>query len=201
MASSSTSAEKRARNESVSPPPRSPPRQRKRPTNAASIARRVDDQAKGLTPNSSLENNHAPTGSPESPSRQRKRPTNAAALSDAAREDARRRQQEREEQARSQHRPGRDVSEFVTQHYNAVPERGREWRRTDSKIKGLRSYNNWVKSVLLHKCAPKNSGALVLDIGCGKGGDLMKWQSQRIDLYVGLDPATVSIGQARERSK
>jgi mRNA (guanine-N7-)-methyltransferase len=39
----------------------------------------------------------------------------------------------------------------------------------------------------------------VLDIGCGKGGDLMKWQSQRIDLYVGLDPATVSIGQARER--
>jgi mRNA (guanine-N7-)-methyltransferase len=42
---------------------------------------------------------------------------------------------------------------------------------------------------------------LVLDIGCGKGGDLYKWQQapQTVDLYVGLDPAEVSIDQARER--
>src|SRR5690606_24986391 len=42
---------------------------------------------------------------------------------------------------------------------------------------------------------------LVLDIGCGKGGDLFKWQQapQTVDLYVGLDPAEVSIDQARER--
>jgi mRNA (guanine-N7-)-methyltransferase len=92
-----------------------------------------------------------------------------------------------------------DVSDFVKQHYNAVPERGREWRKTDSKIKGLRSYNNWVKSVLIQKCAPPQNGSKVLDIGCGKGGDLMKWQSQRIELYVGMDPADVSITQARDR--
>jgi len=38
-------------------------------------------------------------------------------------------------------------------------------------------------------------------MGCGKGGDLGKWQQapQPVDLYVGLDPADVSIGQARER--
>jgi mRNA (guanine-N7-)-methyltransferase len=91
------------------------------------------------------------------------------------------------------------VTGFVKQHYNNVPERGKEWRVTDSKIKGLRTYNNWVKSVLIHKCAPKTPNAKVLDIGCGKGGDLMKWQQQRIELYVGIDPADVSIQQARER--
>jgi mRNA (guanine-N7-)-methyltransferase len=201
MSSPSASTQKRSRNESVSPPRRSPPRQRKRPTNAASLGRRGEDRPRPPRSTTPTENSHAPTDEPDSPSRQRKRPTNSAAVSDSTREDARRRQVEREEQSRSQHRPGRNVSDFVTQHYNAVPERGREWRRTDSKIKGLRSYNNWVKSVLLHKCAPKTPGANVLDVGCGKGGDLMKWQNQRIDLYVGLDPAGVSIGQARERYK
>jgi mRNA (guanine-N7-)-methyltransferase len=42
---------------------------------------------------------------------------------------------------------------------------------------------------------------LVLDIGCGKGGDLGKWQlaPQTVGLYVGLDPADQSIEQARDR--
>uniref|UniRef100_A0A0D2XH44 mRNA cap guanine-N(7) methyltransferase n=1 Tax=Fusarium oxysporum (strain Fo5176) TaxID=660025 RepID=A0A0D2XH44_FUSOF len=40
-----------------------------------------------------------------------------------------------------------------------------------------------------------------MDMGCGKGGDLNKWQQapQPIQLYVGLDPADVSIEQARDR--
>lgn len=29
-------------------------------------------------------------------------------------------------------------------------------------------------------------GACVLDIGCGKGGDLNKWKQARIKLYVAL---------------
>jgi len=103
----------------------------------------------------------------------------------------------------------------VRQHYNAVPERGRDWRKTDSRIKGLRSFNNWVKSCIIQKFSPDEDhspGArergissgnklLILDIGCGKGGDLGKWQQapQPVDLYVGLDPAEVSIEQARDR--
>jgi mRNA (guanine-N7-)-methyltransferase len=46
-----------------------------------------------------------------------------------------------------------------------------------------------------------NKSLLVLDIGCGKGGDLQKWQSapQPVELYVGLDPADVSIDHAKNR--
>ncbi|KAL1849358.1 hypothetical protein VTK73DRAFT_9922 [Phialemonium thermophilum] len=110
---------------------------------------------------------------------------------------------------------GPGIGEVVRAHYNAVPERGRDWRKTDSRIKGLRSFNNWVKSCIIQKFAPdedhvpgarehglrSDAQLCVLDIGCGKGGDLGKWQQspQAVQLYVGLDPAEVSIEQARER--
>lgn len=111
------------------------------------------------------------------------------------------------------------INDVVRQHYNAVPERGRDWRKTGSRIKGLRVFNNWVKSTIIQKFSPDEDhtpGAherardmigveghelLVLDIGCGKGGDLGKWQQapQPVALYVGLDPADVSIEQAKDR--
>ncbi|OAP61989.1 hypothetical protein AYL99_04192 [Fonsecaea erecta] len=118
----------------------------------------------------------------------------------------------------------RGVQEVSNQFYNARPEwvkeRGRDWRRNESQIKGLRSFNNWIKSCLIHKFSPEEKveeeelgwgeeakepaaqkPLCVLDIGCGKGGDLGKWQlaPQTIGLYVGLDPAETSIQQARER--
>jgi mRNA (guanine-N7-)-methyltransferase len=40
----------------------------------------------------------------------------------------------------------------------------------------------------------------VLDLGCGKGGDLQKWQKARAKLYYGLDIAETSIRQARDRA-
>jgi mRNA (guanine-N7-)-methyltransferase len=40
----------------------------------------------------------------------------------------------------------------------------------------------------------------ILDLGCGKGGDLQKWQKARTRLYFGLDIAETSIDQARERA-
>lgn len=136
-------------------------------------------------------------------SRPRKRPGGAARVSKAEAEAVLQRQQQRAEEAR-QAAQTRGVEEVVRQHYNAVPQRGREWRKTDSRIKGLRSFNNWVKSTLIHKFSPSESRdnrLRVLDIGCGKGGDLGKWQQapQPLELYVGVDPAEVSIEQARER--
>lgn len=120
------------------------------------------------------------------------------------------------------------VQSAVNTWYNAVPEYGKErgldWRRTQSQIKGLRSFNNWVKSCIIQKFSPQEKPAvqaeelgwgetakepdevkdlLVLDIGCGKGGDLGKWEKcpQRVGLYVGLDPADKSIEQAQDRYK
>ncbi|GAB1315747.1 mRNA cap guanine-N7 methyltransferase [Madurella fahalii] len=152
------------------------------------------------------------------PARKLKRPGQRARITDAEREQIRQRALERERQAQQQaaneaQRAG--INDVVRAHYNAVPERGRDWRKTDSRIKGLRSFNNWVKSCIIQKFSPDEDhspGAreqgissgnrlLVLDIGCGKGGDLGKWQQapQPVDLYVGLDPAEISIEQARER--
>ncbi len=131
---------------------------------------------------------------------QRKRPTAAARISRDFREEAQRRQQERERELN--HAPRAiGVHDFVRQHYNAVPERGKDFRNTESQIKGLRHYNNWVKAVVIRKGCPYESPAVakVLDIGCGKGGDLGKWKSQNIAFYVGLDSADVSIQQARAR--
>ena len=138
-------------------------------------------------------------------SRPRKRPGGAARVSKADSEAVLQRQQQRAEEDRHV-AATRGVEEVVRQHYNAVPQRGREWRKTDSRIKGLRSFNNWIKSTIIHKFSPSESGRgplplRVLDIGCGKGGDLGKWQQapQPVELYVGVDPAEVSIDQARER--
>jgi mRNA (guanine-N7-)-methyltransferase len=138
-----------------------------------------------------------------SPPRQRKRPGAASRLSVADREAARQRQMQREDEAARQAQTevaSRGVHDVVKQHYNMVPERGREWRQTDSKIKGLRSFNNWVKSSIINKFIGEERNLKILDIGCGKGGDLQKWQaSRKVELYVGCDPADVSIRQAKDR--
>ncbi|KAJ1976231.1 mRNA cap guanine-N7 methyltransferase [Dimargaris xerosporica] len=84
----------------------------------------------------------------------------------------------------------------VADHYNARPELGRE-RRNQSDIIGLRKYNNWVKTILIGGYS--RPGDCVLDLGCGKGGDLLKWNNASISYYLGLDIAQVSVQQARER--
>ncbi|KAL8640543.1 MAG: hypothetical protein Q9228_002545 [Teloschistes exilis] len=143
---------------------------------------------------------------PHEAPRPRKRPGGAARIDTAAKEAVLKRQEAREVEARAA-AIDRSVHDVVRQHYNSVPQRGREWRKTDSRIKGLRGLNNWVKSVIIHKFSP-NADELdrryplqVLDIGCGKGGDLAKWAQapQEVERYIGIDPADISIEQARER--
>ena len=69
-------------------------------------------------------------------------------------------------------------------------------QRLDSPIIGLKNFNNWVKSVLItrfgHPALAKSSvtGApgsrmriargKVLDLGCGKGGDMTKWSKANV---------------------
>ena len=108
------------------------------------------------------------TSPPPSPQRSppRKRPGAGARIDPTARraiEEQRRQRQEEERKAVSS-RPNDDL---VSSHYNAVPQRGREWRKTDSQIKGLRSLNNWVKSALIQKFSRPDiptDNLLVLDL-------------------------------------
>lgn len=140
-----------------------------------------------------------------SPPRKLKRPGAGARIAAGNREAAERERRQREEEARREVQ-GRAVNaaELVAEHYNAVPERGREWRSTDSKIKGLRSLNNWIKSTLIQKFSRPEipvEDMKVVDLACGKGGDLGKWEKapQIPVLYVGCDIANVSIEQAKAR--
>jgi mRNA (guanine-N7-)-methyltransferase len=132
-------------------------------------------------------------------------------------------QAEREARTGS-HNANNGVQNASNQFYNSRPEwvkeRGRDWRKNESQIKGLRSFNNWIKSFMIQKFSPEEKTEpeelgwgeeakapeqlqplLVLDVGCGKGGDLGKWQQapQPVELYVGLDPAEISIKQASDR--
>ena len=60
----------------------------------------------------------------------------------------------------------------VTSHYNERRDEGRRGRQA-SPIILMRRFNNWVKSVLI--ALHTKPGYSVLDLCCGKGGDLGKW--------------------------
>ncbi|KAG6335884.1 hypothetical protein ID866_3221 [Astraeus odoratus] len=97
----------------------------------------------------------------------------------------------------------------VIEHYNMRPDVGVK-QRLRSPIIGLKNFNNWVKSVLITRFAhpvlasstiQSSSGGRgkVLDMGCGKGGDLTKWEKARIRELVCVDIADISVTQARQR--
>ena len=147
---------------------------------------------------------------PSSPPRKLKKPTIQRDPAEIAREKElqteiqRLKEQDiaRDLEMRSRLAP-RYQQDAVRQHYNERPEQDVHARQ-NSPIFRLRKFNNWVKSVLIAKFQPEPDddippGSLVLDIGCGKGGDLQKWLKAEARGYVGIDIADVSVQQARER--
>lgn len=87
-------------------------------------------------------------------------------------------------------------NEFVATHYNERKDEGREGRKR-SRIYHLRQFNNWLKSVLIKLHA--RPGYAVLDLCCGKGGDLQKWAAVDCTTYFACDVAEVSVKVAMER--
>lgn len=83
------------------------------------------------------------------------------------------------------------------QFYDSKRERYRTVRSSFSG-NALRNANNWVKSTLLNMNIP--SGSSVLDICCGAGGDLKKFQHSGVSKYVGIDISEGCIDRAKERS-
>lgn len=67
----------------------------------------------------------------------------------------------------------------------------------------MRRFNNWVKSELIRKAAaasrPPGGPLSVLDLACGKGGDLSKWANAKPTNYVGVDIAKQSLDDAAGR--
>ncbi|KAF7684413.1 mRNA cap guanine-N7 methyltransferase [Astathelohania contejeani] len=86
----------------------------------------------------------------------------------------------------------------IAEHYNKIPSLKRE-ERHKSKIINIRNMNNFIKSLLIKTYTHQNF--TVLDLGCGKGGDLNKYKIAKISKYIGIDIAEKSIEEAKSRYK
>lgn len=84
----------------------------------------------------------------------------------------------------------------VAAHYNERKGEGRRGRK-QSRIYHMRQFNNWLKSVLID--LHTRPGYSVLDLCCGKGGDLNKWVAAGISSYVACDVAELSVKEAAKR--
>ena len=62
---------------------------------------------------------------------------------------------------------------------------------------GMRHFHNFIKSNMIYThmnpVYENNKKMTVLDIGCGRGGDLMKFYYVTIDLYVGIDKSNADL--------
>ncbi|CAD6246890.1 unnamed protein product [Miscanthus lutarioriparius] len=85
----------------------------------------------------------------------------------------------------------RSSARRVADHYSARSNQTLQ-ERESSPIIHLKKLNNWIKSVLIQLYA--RPGHCVLDLACGKGGDLIKWDKANVGYYVGVD---IAEGSAR----
>ena len=82
---------------------------------------------------------------------------------------------------------------------SGVRDPGKEGRKA-SRIIFLRSFNNWVKASMINKYCHKLGPQLsVLELCCGKGGDLDKYFMNRIKLFVGADISGELLENAKTR--
>merc|ERR1719321_1412432 len=90
--------------------------------------------------------------------------------------------------------------EATRQHYNrhAAPERAQGEAlagRRGGRAYPLKQFHNHVKRLLLRRFA---RGAL-LDLCCGRGGDLQKWWDAGVRYVLGIDLAELEVEEARRR--
>jgi mRNA (guanine-N7-)-methyltransferase len=110
-----------------------------------------------------------------------------------------------------------------TEFYNEQKEKNIDDRK-NAILNEHRTFSNWIKSILIQKYsnlvkeyyhseremmgedemddelpADQNFPMSVLEMACGKGGDLRKWQEAKIQNYVGIDISNVSLQRAAAR--
>ena len=88
----------------------------------------------------------------------------------------------------------------VADHYNKKNETDLA-SRSKSRIFFLRNFNNWIKSVLLNKYINElpTSRPSVLDLGCGRGGDIRKWKIANVSRVTFADIAEKSLEECEKR--
>jgi mRNA (guanine-N7-)-methyltransferase len=87
----------------------------------------------------------------------------------------------------------------VASAYDGLEDRGREGRRA-SGLLHLKNFNNWVKATLIQAVtAPRHPAARVLDLACGKMGDLQKWRAAGVSRYCGVDISRQAVEDAAAR--
>ena len=64
----------------------------------------------------------------------------------------------------------------------------------------VRKESNRAKRTLIEQGVGNSKNIRVLDLACGKGGDLWKWRDNGCAQYVGIDSSEYSIEEARERA-
>lgn len=67
--------------------------------------------------------------------------------------------------------------------------------------KNMRSFHNKVKSLLISHSAQITDGKTLLDIGCGRGGDLFKWHNSGLEYVYAYDPNDSYIEEAKKRMR
>ncbi|CAF3463413.1 unnamed protein product [Rotaria socialis] len=80
-------------------------------------------------------------------------------------------------------------------------------QRNESKIFYMRNFNNWIKSTLINDYLarirneqPERSNKIhVFDMGCGKGGDQLKWHVGRVNSVTFADLAENSVKECEQR--
>ncbi|XP_043259969.1 mRNA cap guanine-N7 methyltransferase [Colletes gigas] len=98
-----------------------------------------------------------------------------------------------------------DNTQLVAEHYNSLEEKGFQIRN-QSRILYMRNFNNWIKSMLISEYLDKikqdkghGTSLNVLDMCCGKGGDLLKWKKGNVTRVICVDLASISVEQCRHR--
>lgn len=89
--------------------------------------------------------------------------------------------------------------EYIADHYDDIVLNQHLYTTKKHITTNLRRINNFIKAGILTKYIKKND--VLLDLGCGKGGDLKKYQSLKIKKYVGIDVSKKSIEEAIHRVK
>lgn len=96
----------------------------------------------------------------------------------------------------------RTAEHQITKHYNQREDGSRAKREKEDLI-CMKRFHNFLKAACISEAFQIKTSLhkRVLDLACGKGGDLTKWVGWHIDSYLGIDAAKVSLQHAQERCK